>query len=74
MTVRLSLADTAFWLRLDNVSGVKFGGDENVLSLYADASTGTGWWYEGGGLSRHNWLVRASPTHIEQDGAWVYTN
>ena len=65
---------TAFSLRLDNIPGVKFGGEENVLAVYMDASSGTGWWYEGGGLSRHNWLVRAAPAHIQQDGAWVHTS
>jgi hypothetical protein len=65
---------TSFALRLDDVPGLKYGTEENVLALFVDASTGTGWWYEGGGLIRHNFLVRANPTHIEQDGAWVYTN
>jgi hypothetical protein len=65
---------TAFALRLDDVPGIKYGDEENVLAMFVDASTGTGWWYEGGGLSRHNHLIRANPVHIEQDGAWVYTN
>ena len=39
-----------------------------------DASTGTGWWYEAGGLIRHNWLVRADPVHISPFGTWVHTN
>lgn len=66
---------TSFWRRLDNAPGVKFGDEgENVLALYADASSGTGWWYEGGGLSRHQFLVRADHVHMEQDGAWVFTN
>jgi hypothetical protein len=65
---------TGFAIRLDNVAGVKFGDQANVLALHVDASTGTGWWYQGGGLTRHNYMVRADPLHIEQDGAWVYTN
>jgi hypothetical protein len=65
---------TSFSLRLDNVPDVKFGDEENVLSLYVDASSGTGWWYEGGGLCRHQYLVQAYPLHVEQDGAWVFTS
>jgi hypothetical protein len=34
---------TSFALRLDNVPGVQWGG-ENVLAVYVDATTGTGWW------------------------------
>lgn len=49
---------TSFWLRLDTAPDVKFGG-ENVLALFVDASDGTGWWYEGGGLMRHNFLIKA---------------
>jgi hypothetical protein len=46
----------------------------NVVWLrYVDASFGTGWWYEGGGLIRHNHLVATSPTHLEQDGTWTHT-
>lgn len=27
--------------------------------------------YEGGGLFRHNWLVKAEPLHLEPQGTWV---
>jgi len=52
----------------------RFGeGSENVLAVYIDASKGTGWWYEGGGLTRHLYLVRASRVHVVPDSAWVYS-
>jgi hypothetical protein len=39
---------TGFDVRLDNATGVRFGpGAQNVLSLRADASFGSGHWYEG---------------------------
>ncbi len=64
---------TSFAIRLDNVPGVRFGTtQENVLAVYVDASSGTGWWYEGGGLLRHNFLVRANPVHLNPTGgSWV---
>ena len=31
-----------------------------------------GWWYEGGGIYRHTWLVKRSPVHVVTDG--VYAN
>lgn len=36
---------TSFWLRIDNASNVNFGPNaSNILAIYVDASTGTGWW------------------------------
>lgn len=64
---------TSWWLRLDTAHGVRFGA-ENVLALYVDASTGTGWWYEGGGLSRHNFLLQTSQVHMPPSAAWVSTS
>ena len=62
---------TSFWLRLDNVTGVQFG-EKNVLALKVDATFGTGWWYEGGGLIRHQYLVAADTTHLQPDSTWSY--
>ena len=44
----------------------------NVLAVRADASYGSGHWYEGGGLYRHVSLVRTSAVHVEQEGSQVY--
>ena len=63
---------TSFWVRLDD-AGAVWGGS-NVLAIRVNASSGTGWWYEGGGLMRHNYLVAASPLHIAPDSAWVHAN
>ena len=63
---------TSFWLRFDNVTGVKYGGAENVLALSLDATFGTGWWYEGGGLIRHNYLIATETTHLQPDSTWSY--
>ena len=63
---------TSFWVRLDD-AGAAWGGS-NVLAIRVNASSGTGWWYEGGGLMRHNYLVAASPLHIAPDSAWVHAN
>jgi beta-galactosidase len=63
---------TGFDVRLDNATGIRFGeGQENVLSLRADASFGSGHWYEGGGIYRPVHLVHVAPTHITRDGLFV---
>ena len=66
---------TSFSVRLDNTSNVRYGssGQPNVLALYVNASTGTGWWYEGGGLMRHNYIIRTNPVHIVENSAWVHS-
>lgn len=46
-------------------------GEENVLTVRADASHYEGWWYEGGGIYRHAWLVKTQPLHVVQWGTAV---
>ena len=63
---------TSFYLAL-HASGSAAWGQPNVLALHVNASSGTGWWYEGGGLMRHLWLVRtASRVYAEPDSAWAH--
>ena len=67
---------TSFAVRLDNVTGVKFGdgkAKENVLAVHVNAMKGTGWWYEGGGIYRHCQLVATPPLHFARDGLFVRT-
>ena len=64
---------TSFSVRLDNASKVNYGdgaSNENVIVIRADATHGSGWWYEGGGLYRHNYLVAAGPVHATPDGVY----
>lgn len=63
---------TGFTVRLDNHSAVRFGAAPNVLAVRADASFGSGHWYEGGGLYRNVRLVHHSgPTRFVHDGVFV---
>ena len=43
----------------------------NVLVVRADATLGEGWFYEGGGIYRHVWLVKTARTYINQWGACI---
>jgi hypothetical protein len=65
---------TGFDVRLDNVTGIRYGSgaqNVNVLTLRADASFGSGHWYEGGGIYRPVQLEHMAPTHITRDGLFV---
>lgn len=42
--------------------------DINTIAVRVDAEHTEGWWYEGGGIYRHTWLVKRSPVHIATDG------
>jgi beta-galactosidase len=46
-------------------------GGKNVLAVRADARHSEGWWYEGGGLYRHVWLVKTDPVYVPQWGTFV---
>lgn len=65
---------TGFDVRLDNATNVRFGDSQdnaNVLTVRADASFGSGHWYEGGGIYRPVQLVHLGSTHIVTDGLFV---
>lgn len=61
---------TGFTVRLDNSSSVRYG-TPNVLAVRADASFGSGHWYEGGGIYRPVHLVRLDPMHFVSDGVFI---
>ena len=44
----------------------------NTLVIRADATEYEGWWYEGGGLYRHAWLVKYGAVHFAHDGVFVH--
>lgn len=61
---------TSFQINLTPMA--RYGDDINTIAVRVDADHTEGWWYEGGGLYRHAWLVKRSPLHIATDG--VYAN
>eukprot|EP01043_Picozoa_sp_COSAG02_P044063 COSAG02_NODE_3893_length_6074_cov_4.113138_1_plen_657_part_00 len=61
---------TGFSVRLDNLTAIRWGG-ENVVSIRTDASYGSGHWFEGGGIYRPTWLVKLSPAHFVMNGVFV---
>jgi beta-galactosidase len=50
-------------------------GDEgkNVILVKVDASEYEGWWYEGGGIYRHVWLIKTDRLHVARFGTYVTT-
>ncbi len=59
--------------RYDISQFANFGG-ENQLIVRVDASQGEGWFYEGAGIYRHVWLVKAGPVHVAPDGIFVWSS
>jgi beta-galactosidase/beta-glucuronidase len=61
---------TGFHVRLDALpAGLRYGaGAVNHLALRADASFGSGHWYEGGGIFRNVRIVRSDLFHIRSHG------
>ncbi len=55
---------------VDITDFVKFG-EDNVLAVYVTTKHHESWWYEGGGIYRHVWLIKTAPVHIALWG--VYT-
>ncbi len=50
-------------------------GDEgkNAILVKVDATQPEGWWYEGGGIYRHVWLIKTDRLHVARFGTYVTT-
>jgi beta-galactosidase len=57
----------------DDITDVANYGGTNVVAVKVDASDFEGWFYEGAGIYRHVWLVKASPVAIAPDGIFVFS-
>ncbi len=59
---------TAF--EVDITDAVKFDAP-NVLAVYVNTEQNEGWWYEGGGIYRHVWLIKTDRTAIDLWGIYA---
>jgi len=57
--------------QIDVTPLAQYGENQNTLTVRADATTMEGWWYEGGGIYRHTWLVKRQPLHVVTDGVFA---
>src|SRR4051812_33583166 len=60
---------TPFTIDISDIAN--FGEDLNVIAVRVDATPMEGWWYEGAGIYRHVWLIKASHVHFMPDGVFV---
>lgn len=53
---------------------LRYGNEgENVILVKVDARDYEGWWYEGGGIYRHVWIVKTNRLHVDRFGTYVTT-
>lgn len=57
---------------IDITAFASFGDRLNTIAVRADSSPFQGWWYEGGGIYRHVWLVKRAPVHLITDGVYAH--
>jgi beta-galactosidase len=61
---------TPFTLDISDVA--RFGDELNCVAVRVDATPIEGWWYEGAGVYRHVWLIKANAVvHVTTDGISV---
>src|SRR5437667_2779993 len=61
---------TPFTIDISDVAN--FGEDAlNVIAVRVDATYMEGWWYEGAGIYRHVWLIKAHPVHVRREHLFV---
>jgi len=62
---------TSFEVDITDV--VRFGGEENVLAVYVNTTDKhEGWWYSGGGIYRHVWMIRTELVSVDLHGVYVH--
>lgn len=49
----------------------RYGEDPNVVAVYLDQKEFEGWYYEGGGIYRHVWLVKSGMAYVDLWGTFV---
>ncbi|HRZ98695.1 MAG TPA: glycoside hydrolase family 2 TIM barrel-domain containing protein, partial [Paludibacter sp.] len=53
---------------------LRYGNEgRNVILVKVDATQPEGWWYEGGGIYRHVWLVKTDRLYVTRFGTYVTT-
>ncbi|THD53906.1 beta-galactosidase GalA [Phenylobacterium sp.] len=57
---------------IDITAFARFGDELNAITVRVDADPLEGWWYEGGGIYRHAWLVKRAPVHLITDGVYAH--
>ena len=63
---------TSFAADLSTVA--RYGAEgPNCVLVRVDAREKEGWWYEGGGIYRHVWLVRTGPVRVARWGTFART-
>ena len=53
---------------------LRYGNEgKNAILVKVDAREYEGWWYEGGGIYRHVWLIKTDRLHVARFGTYVTT-
>ncbi|TBL81505.1 beta-galactosidase GalA [Paenibacillus thalictri] len=56
---------------IDLTDYVEFGDNLNHIAVRVDSIPFEGWWYEGGGMYRHDWLIKTDKVAVDTWGTWV---
>lgn len=57
---------------IDITDIARYGDDVNVVSVYCENEKDfEGWYYEGGGIYRHVWLIKTGKVHVDLWGTYV---
>ncbi|MBQ9131167.1 MAG: glycoside hydrolase family 2 protein, partial [Clostridia bacterium] len=54
-----------------DITDVAKYGEENTVAVYVNTQQHEGWWYEGGGIYRHVWLIKTDLVSVDLWGVYA---
>ena len=69
--IKIAVSESGYTPITVDISDFLIYGGHNVLSVKCDNSVKEGWWYEGGGIYRHTYLIAVESSHFSDCGIFV---
>lgn len=71
--IKIAVSESAYTPITVDVTDFILYGNHNVISVYTDNRVKEGWWYEGGGIYRHTYMIVTDSDYFKENGVFAYS-